>query len=272
MIEAVLTAVIAVTAIGLLCAVVLVVAAIVMHVKENEKEQKIRDVLPGANCGACGYAGCDGYAKALANEEGIATNLCTPGADRVSQAIADILGCEFEDTIEMVATVRCCGDCNNTEKKASYSGVNTCAGAKMLFGGDGACTFGCLGYGDCAAICPHGAICMDDGIARIDARKCIGCGLCVKSCPNKLIHMMPDVKREVIACHNKQKGADARSVCKNACIACGKCAKVCPVGAIVVADNLASIKYDKCISCSKCSEVCPVGCIKTADYSGKHRQ
>lgn len=271
MLEAIITAVITVTVIGILCAAVLVIAAIFMGVHENELEIKIRECLPGVNCGACGYSGCDGYAKALANEKDIKTNLCTPGGDKVSKSISEILGTEFQDTIEMVATVRCCGDCNVTEKKTNYSGVDTCDAAKMLHGGDGQCTYGCLGRGDCAKVCPHDAICMDNGIARVDARKCVGCGVCVKACPNQLIHMMPDVHRQVIACHNKQKGAVARKQCTNACIACGKCAKVCPVDAIVVEKNLASIKYDKCIKCGKCAEVCPVGCIRTADHSGKHR-
>jgi len=272
MLNAVLYAVLCVTAIGIICAVVLVIASIFMHVRENENEEKVRGLLPGANCGACGYAGCDGYAKALAENESTPVNLCTPGGDSTAKKIADLLGRKHESAVEMVATVRCCGDCKNTEKKAKYNGVETCAGAAMLFGGDGNCTYGCLGYGDCAAICPHGAICMDDGIARIDARKCIGCTLCTKICPHKLIHMMPDIKRQVIACHNKQKGADARKACKNACIGCGICVKACPEGAIVLAENLASIKYDKCTSCGKCGEVCPTGCIRTADYSGKHKQ
>ncbi|MBE6587601.1 MAG: 4Fe-4S dicluster domain-containing protein [Ruminococcaceae bacterium] len=271
MLEAIITAVIAVTAIGLLCAGVLVVAAIFMSVRENETEIKVRECLPGVNCGACGYSGCDAYAKALANEKNVKTNLCTPGGDKVSKMVSEVLGTEFEDTIEMVATVRCCGDCKTTEKKTDYAGVQTCAAAKMLHGGDGQCTYGCLGRGDCAEVCPHDAICMDNGIARVDARKCVGCGVCVKICPNHLIHMMPDVHRQVIACHNKQKGAVARKQCTNACIACGKCAKVCPEGAIKVENNLASIKYDKCVKCGKCAEVCPVGCIRTADYSGKHR-
>ncbi|MBQ2729211.1 MAG: RnfABCDGE type electron transport complex subunit B [Clostridia bacterium] len=269
--EAILTAVIIVTVIGILCAVMLVIAAKFMHVHEDEREKKIRECLPGANCGACGYSGCDGYAKALAENKETKTNLCTPGADAVSMQISEIMGTEFEDTVEMVATVRCCGGCNNTEKKAAYSGVDTCAAAKMLHGGDGMCTYGCLGRGDCAEVCPHDAICMDDGIARVDARKCVGCGVCVKACPNALIHMMPDIKRQVIACHNKQKGAVARKVCSNACIGCGKCAKACPSGAIVLENNFASIKYDKCTACGKCAEVCPTGCIREADYSGKHR-
>ena len=271
MIEAILIAVLTVTVIGILCAVMLVLAAKFMSVKENEVELKIRECLPGANCGACGYSGCDGYAKALAEGKEEKTNLCIPGADAVSKAISDALGTEFMDSVEMVATVRCCGDCINTEKKALYAGVDTCAAAKMLYGGDGMCTFGCLGRGDCAAVCPHDAICLDEGIARIDARKCVGCGLCTSACPNALIHMMPDIKRQVIACHNKQKGAVARKLCKNACIGCGKCAKACPSDAIVLQNNFASIKYDKCTSCGKCAEVCPVGCIREADYSGNHR-
>ncbi len=271
MLEAIIIAVVAVTVIGLLCAVVLVIASVFMSVKENELESKVRECLPGVNCGACGYSGCDAYAKALAEDNTVKTNLCTPGGDKVSKKISGVLGTEYEETVEMVATVRCCGDCSTTEKKTRYSGVDTCQAAKMIHGGDGMCTYGCLGRGDCAAACPHDAICMDDGIARVDARKCIGCGVCVRTCPNHLIHMMPDIKRQVIACHNKQKGAIARKQCTNACIACGKCAKVCPVDAIVVKDNFASIKYDRCIACGECATVCPVGCIRTADYSGKHK-
>ena len=270
MLEAIISAVIVVTVIGFLCAIMLVVAAMFMSVKENETEKKIRECLPGANCGACGYSGCDGYAKALAEDKSVKTNLCTAGGDNVSKALSDILGTAFEKTNTIVATVRCCGDCNSTEKKALYSGVETCAAAKMIHGGDGMCTYGCLGRGDCAAACPHDAICMDNGIARVDFRKCIGCGVCVKSCPNQLIHMMPDIKRQVISCHNKQKGAVARKLCTNACIACGKCQKVCPSDAIAVVNNIARIDYAKCTVCGKCAEVCPVGCIREADYSGKH--
>lgn len=271
MFEAIITAVIAVTVIGLLCAVVLVVASVFMTVKENELEKKVRECLPGANCGACGYSGCDGYAKALAEDKTVKTNLCTPGGDKTSVKLSEILGTAHIKTVEMVATVRCCGDCTTTEKKTRYAGVDTCKAAKMIHGGDGMCTYGCLGRGDCVRACPHDAICMDNGIARVDFRKCIGCGVCVKSCPNFLIHMMPDVKRQVIACHNKQKGANARKLCTNACIACGKCVKACPTGAVRLNNNCATIDYDKCTACGECASVCPVGCIRTADYSGKHK-
>lgn len=271
MFEAILYAVLSVTAIGLVCAVMLVIAAKFMSVPENEKVKMVRECLPGANCGACGYTGCDGYAKALGECECSKTNLCIPGGDKVSHDIADVLGVEFEDTIEQVATVRCCGDCNATDKKAEYKGISTCKAAKMIYGGENLCTFGCLGYGDCAAVCPQDAICIENGIAHIDTRKCTGCGLCSRTCPNGIIHMMPDVKRNVITCSNKEKGVVAKQKCKNACIACRKCEKTCPSGAITVADNLASIDYDKCTNCGACDDVCPVGCIREADYSGALR-
>ena len=252
MLEAILPAVACVAGIGLLCAVVLVVAAKLMSVRENALEKKLRECLPGVNCGACGYTGCDGYAKALADKTEKKTNLCIPGADAVSEQISEILGVTFQNTVEQVAAV-------------------PCSGAKMLYGGQQACTYGCIGKGDCAAICPYDAIYMDKGIAHIYTPKCVGCGLCVKTCPNQIITLIPDVKREVIACSNKEKGAVVRKKCTNGCIACHKCEKECPTGAITVEENLARIDYDKCIDCGKCAQVCPVGCILSEDRYGRHR-
>ncbi|MBQ8475376.1 MAG: RnfABCDGE type electron transport complex subunit B [Clostridia bacterium] len=260
MLEAVLYAVVSVTVIGLLCAVMLVVAAKFMSVPENETKKALRECLPGANCGACGYTGCDGYAEALCNGE--KTNLCIPGGDATSKAISDTLGVEFVDTIEQAAVVRCCGDCNVATIKAEYDGIKTCAGAMMIYGGEKLCTYGCLGFGDCANACPNDAICIENGIAHVDPRRCTGCGLCAKTCPNSVIEMRVLVKNTAISCSNKEKGAVARNKCKNACIACKKCEKTCPEGAITVADNLASIDYSKCTNCGACVEACPVGCIK----------
>ena len=263
--NSIVIAVVIVAAIGLIAGLGLAIASIVFAVPVDEKEVKVRECLPGANCGACGYTGCDGYAKALGECECSKTNLCIPGGDKVSYEIADILGVEFQDTIEQVATVRCCGDCNTNGKKAEYKGIASCKAAKMIFGGENACTFGCLGQGDCVAACPHDAICMENGIAHVDTRKCIGCGLCAKACPNGLIHMMPDIKRNVITCSNKEKGVAAKQKCKNACIACKKCEKTCQHGAIKVIDNLAVIDYDKCEDCGECAKVCPTGRLKIVD-------
>lgn len=270
MIESILIAVLVVAGIGLVCGILLAVASHFMSVKENEKKSAVRNCLPGANCGACGYAGCDGYAEALA-EGKAATNLCVPGADAVSKKISEVLGVEFQDVVEQVAFVHCNGSCGKTEKKQEYEGIKSCSAAKLIYGGPGSCTFGCIGYGDCMAVCPNGAICLDDGIARIDTRKCVGCGLCVKACPQHIITLFPDVQKTVVMCSNKEKGAVARKKCTSACIGCKKCELNCPSKAVKVVNNLAVIDYDLCTDCGLCAENCPVKCIKIADFSGEHR-
>ena len=266
----ILIAILSVTCIGILCAVMLVVASKVMAVKEDERIAQVRACLPGANCGACGYAGCDGYAKALI-EDGAKTNLCIPGADAVSQQISSLLGVEFEDVIEQVAVVKCRGDNSNTADKMEYYGEQSCRAAKLFYGGRGRCTYGCLGFGDCAKVCPQEAICIENGMAHVDIRKCIGCGMCAKECPNGLLVLRPDVIQVLVTCSNHEKGANTRKECTHGCIGCGKCARECPVGAIQIIDNLAKIDHDACTGCGHCAEVCVTGCIIRADYSGAHR-
>ena len=267
----ILLAAIVVSAIGALCVVMFVVASKFFAVKEDEKYNNIRACLPGANCGACGYAGCDGYAKALSQDSSVKTNLCVPGADAVSKQLADILGVEFEDVVEQVAVIHCYGDCNHTSAKMEYVGIHSCEAAKLLYGGEGKCVYGCMGLGDCVRVCPQSAICIENGIAHIDTRKCIGCGLCAKVCPRNLITVMPDVERVLVTCNNTEKGAVVRSKCTNGCIGCKKCEKNCPTGAITVNNNLASIDYGKCIKCDECAKNCPVGCIIISDFNGMHR-
>ncbi len=259
-----------VTVIGLLCAIILVVADKFMAVKEDERVKKVRECLPGANCGACGFTGCDGYAKALIENPGTKTNLCIPGADAVAKQVAAIMGVDAEDVVEQVAYVHCQGDCQHTKKKHDYKGIQTCTAAKLFYGGDGSCTYGCMGYGDCAAVCPKDAICIENGIAHVDPRECIGCGLCAKTCPNHVIALIPDKIKTVVACSNQQKGAVARKNCTSACIGCMKCEKNCPVEAVKVVNFLAQIDYNKCVQCGKCAEVCPAGAIKIADFTGIH--
>lgn len=256
----ILFALLIVTAIGLIAGVLLTLASHFFHVKEDEKVIALRACLPGANCGACGYAGCDEYAHALA-EGGVKSNLCIPGADAVAAELAGILGVAAEDVVEMVAVVQCNGTCQATSKKAIYSGVDSCKAASQLYGGSGACSYGCLGCGDCAAVCPSEAICVKDGIARIDRRVCTGCGLCAKTCPKGIIELMPAVSKVANLCSNRDKGAVARKACTNACIACKKCEKNCPENAITVVNNLAVIDYDKCSGCGACVEGCPTHCL-----------
>ena len=270
----ILIAALVVTGIGLVCGLILVLADRFMHVEEDHTFTEIRACLPGANCGACGYTGCDGYAKALAadKEGALATNLCVPGADAVAAQIASVLGREAMDVIEQVAVAGCDGDCNATRVKYEYKGVQSCAAVKMLYGGNGLCSYGCIGLGDCASACPNQAICIKEGIAHIDTRLCTGCGICAKTCPQHLIRLMPDVEKVVVMCSNHDKGAQTRKACSHGCIACRKCEKNCPTGAVTVVNNLASIDYSKCIKCNKCSDNCPTGAIMIADLSGIHRQ
>lgn len=237
-------------------------------VKVDPKAVEVRACLPGINCGACGYKGCDDYAAAVA-EGNAKPNLCIPGAQTAADQIGAIMGIEVEPLQNKVAFTACNGHCNATAKIAEYDGIQTCFAAAMLYGGTNSCRFGCLGFGDCAAACPTGAICMSNGIARIDASHCIGCGLCSRTCPKGIISMIPQNTKTVVFCSNTQKGADARKACKNACIACKKCEKTCPNGAISVQNNLAVIDYDKCVNCGICVEECPTGCLKTVLFPNR---
>ena len=152
-----------------------------------------------------------------------------------------------------------------------YQGIESCKAAKLLFGGTGKCSFGCMGLGDCAKVCPQNAICLENGIAHVNTRLCVGCGMCAAVCPNKLISIMPDVEKVLVTCSNTEKGALTRKECSHGCIACKKCEKECPVGAVTVENNLAQIDYDKCTNCGHCAEVCPTKCIMKGDFSGIHR-
>ncbi len=248
---------------GAVCALLLILASKFMYVPVDEKFPKIRECLPGANCGACGYAGCDGYANALAAGEESKINKCVPGAAKAAQELAAVLGVEFEEAASLVAVVQCGGDCEKTKDKMDYQGIKTCTAAKLFYGGKGACSFGCLGFGDCANICPEHAIKIINGVARVNTWACIGCGMCAKTCPNKLIALKPADAAMVVTCSNKEKGAATRKECSNGCIGCHKCERECPSHAITVKDNVSRIDYSKCTNCGHCAEICPVGCIKT---------
>lgn len=266
MFESILFPVLLLLGIAVFCAVLLTLAATFFAVKEDERAVAIRDCLPGANCGACGFSGCDGYAKALADGVSDKTNLCVPGGDKTAREIAEILGVEAEDVVEKVAFVACNGTCDVVSKKYEYQGHKSCRTANMAYNGDRICNFACLGYGDCMTVCPQGAISIKNGVARVSPRKCIGCGICVRECPNGIIHLVNDTTRVVVECSNHDKGAVTRKACSNGCIGCMKCEKACPNGAIKVKDNLATIDYSLCTGCGECAEVCPVGCIHVGSF------
>ena len=252
--------------IALICAVVLTLAGMFLSVKENATFKAVRDCLPGANCGACGYSGCDGYAKALADKATDATNLCIPGGDRTACEIAEALGVEVSEVVEKVAYVACNGACGAVDHKYDYHGYQSCAAANLSYSGDKTCTFACLGYGDCVKVCPNGAISIENCVAHIDPTKCVGCGICARICPNNIIKLINDTSRVVVECSNHDKGAITRKACSNGCIGCMKCQKTCPTGAIKVVDNLAAIDYSLCTGCAACVEVCPVHCLHEGNF------
>jgi len=253
-------AVFSVSAIGAILAAILCIASKFMNVKVDERLSQLDEIMPGANCGACGFPGCSGFAKALLSGNA-KPNECPPGGPDLVKKISAILGVEAESIEQKIAVVCCSGDRNVRQKKMEYFGLQSCEAAKTLFGGDNACANGCLGFGDCQVVCPSNAICMLDGLARIIYENCTGCNLCVKACPNRLISIEKAGIPVLIACKNTEKGAVTRKKCSSGCIACTKCVKECPDGAITIENNLAKIDYTKCSGCGKCVAVCMTKCI-----------
>ena len=172
---------------------------------------------------------------------------------------------------ETIAAVQCAGTCEATSVKADYRGIPSCAAAKLFYGGNGSCIFGCMGFGDCARACPQNAICMQDGIACVNHTACIGCGICAQTCPQKIIEIVPDIIRTEVLCSSYHNGPYTRKVCSSGCIGCHKCEKTCPQGAITVDNFLARIDWDKCTACGECAKVCPTGAMVSGDFSGASR-
>ena len=256
----ILIAALIVAGIGLIIGIVLAVASCIMAVPTDEKVEELTNALPGANCGACGFSGCEGYAKAL--REGKTTpGKCSPGGEATARELSRILGVEAVSVEKKTALVHCKGSCDNTEDKMRYQGLTSCKAAMQLHSGSSSCKFGCLGLGDCERVCPYGAISVCNGVAKVNASLCRGCSLCVNACPKHLITFVSLKEQAVVRCRNTQKGAEARKVCKSACIGCKKCEKVCEAGAVTVENFLACVDAEKCTGCMKCVEACPEGSI-----------
>ncbi len=259
------------TAIGLFFAILIVVVTRFFAVEENKRAVEVRDLLPGANCGACGYSGCEAYAVALADSE-TDVGKCTVGGVSVANDLALLLGLEVSAIEPTVAHVMCQGTTEHTSKRYAYSGTISCSAAHGLFSGPNSCTYGCIGFGDCVYHCPYGAIDLIDGIAVINEKKCKACGLCVQTCPKKIIFMVP--KREgatMVSCRNKWPGAQTRKNCTIGCIGCRKCFNVCEFGAITMDGPLSVIDQSKCTRCGKCVEVCPTHSIQTYFHANATR-
>ncbi|HKL94613.1 MAG TPA: RnfABCDGE type electron transport complex subunit B, partial [Clostridia bacterium] len=231
-----------------------------LAVKQDDRIGKVKEKLSGANCGVCGYAGCEAFAKALV--EGTADiNKCKATAAANKQAIAEIIGVKVDS--EQTVPVVCCVGGNDAVDKYDYMGYGNCRSMELLAGGRKQCNWGCLGMGSCTDVCPEQAIEVgESGYAVISHDKCIGCGLCVETCPKGIIKRVPVDAKVYIACSNCMKsGKEVRALCKHGCIACGICAKNCPEGAITLVNNLPVIDYKKCTGCKVCVAKCPSKCI-----------
>ncbi len=244
---------------GLVLAVILALASKFMSVPTDEKVEQIRSCLPGANCGACGYSGCDGYAVAVASGEA-RPNLCTPGGTTTAEQLSALLGTEIS-VEKKCAFVKCNHGFDKAIKEFSYNGATSCAAANLMYKGPYGCKFGCLGFGDCVSACEFGAIKIENGNICVDKTLCGGCGKCAAACPKGIIEILPVTAKYAVACSNTQKGAVARKVCTAACIGCQKCVKLCPTQAITVENNLAHIDASKCTGCGECAAGCPTKCI-----------
>lgn len=250
-----------VAVVGLIAAVILTIASKLMYVPVDEEVAAIREVLPGANCGACGFAGCDDYAAAFGENPALSTALCPVGGSSIASQIAGILGVDAAEADEKVAMVMCQGNYGVTRQIMEADRIHTCKEAKMFYGGQWACPYGCLGLGDCFNVCKFDAIRVENGVARINRDKCVGCGACDDVCPNNIISMVNKKNLVFVACKSMEKGAKTRKTCENGCIGCMKCQKTCKFEAIKVENNVAQVDLEACKNCGLCEKECPTGAI-----------
>ena len=247
--------------IGLVFGLVLTFASKAFHVDADERVEQVRSCCAGANCGACGYAGCDGFAEAVVKGEA-PVNGCKPSGAEGAKKIAAIMGVDAgEEQERQVARVRCQGIKGVANERYVYDGYKSCATAAGIAGGPKDCRFACIGLGDCMDHCAFGAITMQDGVAHIDESKCTACGSCVSVCPRGVIELLPVSQSVIVRCRNSDVARAARAVCSKACIGCGRCKKECQYDAIVVENGYARILPDKCVRCGSCAAVCPCNCI-----------
>jgi len=248
-------------ALGLIFGVGLAIASKRFAVQVDPRLEKVHGLLPGSNCGVCGGAGCFGFAQDLLSGKRT-IDACKVSEEAVKEKIAHLLGQKLEKKVKTVSALHCFGGIR-VKDKFIYDGIEDCVAANLVLGGQKECVYGCLGFGDCARICPFGAIEMiPEGLPVVNEAKCRACNKCVLICPKKLFELVPVSGKVYVACSSHDSGKDTKAVCPVGCIACGLCVQACKFDAIHVIDNLAVIDYNKCTSCGECVRVCPMKTIK----------
>lgn len=231
------------------------------HVDEDPRIEEVAELLPAANCGACGYTGCTAYAEHIVSKMDL--NTPCPVADEESlQAIAELLNLEAPVGEKTVASLMCNGTDENAKLVMDYRGIRDCWAATLVADSTKACAYSCIGLGSCLPACNFDALHLKDGIIEVDEENCTGCGQCVSACPKNVLHMRPVSKTVTVTCSNFDKGPDVKKACAVVCFACQKCVKVCDDDAITVENSLAKIDYSKCTLCEKCIEECPTNAIQ----------
>jgi RnfABCDGE-type electron transport complex B subunit len=257
--DVIIYSVVSLTVLGALFGLGLAIAARKFAVKQDPRVAEVEALLPGANCGGCGYAGCQAFARAIV--EGIVSPYdCAPGGSETAGAIAKVLGLEAEERVPVVAVVACKGG-NRVETLMDYQGLESCKAVALLSDNLRACPYGCIGLGDCVEACPFDALHMENGFAVVDETRCTGCGKCVETCPKGIISLVARPQKVRVVCSSHDKGRSVKSICEVGCIACGLCAKNCPVKCIEIANSLAVIDHEKCTNCGICAAKCPTHSI-----------
>jgi len=257
-----LSAILTLAGLGFLAALGLAVASRVFYVKMDPRVATIADILPGANCGACGYGGCGAFAQAIVSGEG-KIEACSAIDEEGAHAIADIMGIMYTESEKEWAVVLCRHTDGGVANTFDYVGISDCRAANLVGGGPKACPSACIGLGTCAAVCPFGAITMSaDGLPIIDPNRCTACGVCVAECPKNVIVLAPVSSAVSVHCSSEDKGAAVKKVCSTGCIGCGACVRVCPFEAMTMENNLAAVNYSKCRVCGLCVSVCPTNAIR----------
>ncbi|MGV8075231.1 MAG: RnfABCDGE type electron transport complex subunit B [Syntrophobacteraceae bacterium] len=247
--------------IGLFFGIGLAIAAHKFAVETNPLVEKVLHSLPLAQCGGCGYAGCEGYAIAVVNDPSVPPNLCFPGKEAVGAVVAELTGKKMAKVEDQIAVVRCSRVEGRVSHKHHYIGFASCTAANLAFGGPSNCPYACIGLGECAEACPFHAIEMVDNFPIINLDKCVGCGVCVRTCPKAIIELQTLNARVHVPCSSKDLGKDVKAVCEVGCIGCKLCVKTCPAKAITYEDNLVIIDHKACIAFGpSCEDICVAKC------------
>lgn len=273
----ILITIISLSLLALISAVILYFVAQKFKIFEDPRIDEVQAVLPAANCGGCGFAGCRNFAEALVKAETFDGLNCPVGGGSVMGQIASLLGKSAPVVDPLVAVLLCNGTPEFRPRTSTYDGASDCRISNSLYIGETDCSYGCMGLGDCVRSCTFGAMYMDinSQLPVIIDDKCVACGACVKACPRNLIELRKKAKKErkiYVACSNCDKGGPARRACKVACISCSKCFNVCEFDAIKIENNLAYIDAKKCTFCRKCVSECPTGSILELNFPIKKQK